>query len=270
MAEEQELRAFQFHWRAAGLSETTLRYCVRWLRRFDVDDSMTDQELAARLVEMTPSQRHYALRAARAWGRWRGTGLGKTLKTPKQVERPQPTAAAELVQTALAGSGENAPPWDVRAAAVVALLWSTGMRVGEAAALRWPDVDLERRLVRVSGSKARSFRLAALDGVAVERLRAWRALETVESTTVENEGYDTTGRVFPVNSRTLQRDGTTGQPSWCITPPPPSTHRRLIGERRPRPDHRRPQLGGGGRIARTRGSSRRPDSAASGGASSRA
>lgn len=200
MAEEQELRAFQFHWRAAGLSETTLRYYVSWLRRLDVDDSMIDQELAARLADMTQSQRHYALRAARAWGRWRGTGLGKTLKTPKQVERPQPTAAAELVQTALAGTGEDAPPWDVRAAAVVALLWSTGMRVGEAATLRWSDVDLESGLVRVTSSKARSFRLAALDGVAVERLWAWRLRADTRG------GCDT--RVFPFIARTLQRDVT--------------------------------------------------------------
>ena len=80
-------------------------------------------------------------------------------------------------------------PWDVRVAAVVALLWSTGMRVGEAATLRWSDVDLESGLVRVTSSKARSFRLAALDGVAVERLWAWRLRGDVRG------GCDT--RVFP-------------------------------------------------------------------------
>ena len=74
------------------------------------------------------------------------------------------------------------------------------MRVGEAATLRWSDVDLESGLVRVTSSKARSFRLAALDGVAVERLWAWRLRADVR------EGCDT--RVFPFIVRTLQRDVT--------------------------------------------------------------
>jgi hypothetical protein len=54
----------------------------------------------------------------------------------------------------------------------------------------------------VTSSKARSFRLAAPDAVAVEQLAAWRVLEN-------REGCDTsTGRIFPVNPRTLQRDVT--------------------------------------------------------------
>ena len=76
MADQEQLAAFAYHWRAAGLAETTLRYYLSWLRRLDVDDATTDDWLAAQLADMTPSQRRYALRAARAWGRWRGTGLG--------------------------------------------------------------------------------------------------------------------------------------------------------------------------------------------------
>ena len=83
MADQEQLAAFAYHWRAAGLAETTLRYYLSWLGRLDVDDATTDDWLAAQLADMTPSQRHYALPAARAWGRWRGTGLGRTLKTPK-------------------------------------------------------------------------------------------------------------------------------------------------------------------------------------------
>ena len=72
----------------------------------------TDDWLAVQLADMTPSQRHYALRAARAWGRWRGTGLGRTLKTPKVPERAQPTATSESLRDALNRSGSE--PWDVR------------------------------------------------------------------------------------------------------------------------------------------------------------
>ena len=196
MADESKLAALAYHWRAAGLAETTLRYYLSWLRRLDVDDTTTDDWLAAQLADMTPSQRHYALRAARAWGRWRGTGLGRTLETPKVPEHAQPTATSESLRATLNRSGPE--PWDVRAAAVVATLWATGMRIGEAHALRWEDVDLEDGLVKVTSSKARTFRWAVLDRVAIERLQAWQGCDT------------RTGRVFPVNSRTLQ-----GSATWC-------------------------------------------------------
>ena len=60
--------------------------------------------------------------------------------------------------------------------------------------MRWEDVDLEDGLVRVTSSRGRTFRWAVMDRVAIERLQAWQACDT------------STGRVFPVNSRTLQRD----------------------------------------------------------------
>ena len=42
MADQEQLAAFVYHWRAAGLAETTLRYYLSWLGRLDVDDSTTD------------------------------------------------------------------------------------------------------------------------------------------------------------------------------------------------------------------------------------
>ena len=55
-------------------------------------------------------------------------------------------------------------------------------------------MDLEDGLVKVTSSKGRTFRWAVLDRVAIERLQAWQGCDI------------STGRVFPVNSRTLQRD----------------------------------------------------------------
>ena len=55
MADQEQLAAFSYHWRAAGLAETTLRYYLSWLRRLDVDDATTDDWLAAQLADMTPS-----------------------------------------------------------------------------------------------------------------------------------------------------------------------------------------------------------------------
>ena len=82
MADQDQLVAFRYHWKAAGLSSTTAHY-LSWLARLDVDDDTTDLELAAALADMTPSQRHHALRAARAWGRWRGTGWVARLRPPR-------------------------------------------------------------------------------------------------------------------------------------------------------------------------------------------
>jgi hypothetical protein len=101
MTDQEQRAAFAYHWRAAGLAETTLRYYLSRLGRLDVDDATTDDWLAAQLADMTTAQRHYALRAARAWGRWRGTGLGRTLKTPKVPERAQPAATSEALRDAL-------------------------------------------------------------------------------------------------------------------------------------------------------------------------
>ncbi len=81
MADQDQLAAFSYHWKAAGLSSTTLRYYLSWLARLDVDDDTTDLELAAALADMTPSQRHYARSRcrprARAW-------TNRTLRTPER------------------------------------------------------------------------------------------------------------------------------------------------------------------------------------------
>ena len=78
MADQEQLAAFAYHWRAAGLAETTLRYYLSWLRRLGVDDAATEDWLAAQLADMTPSQRpaRAEARASVAGGNRSGEPLG--------------------------------------------------------------------------------------------------------------------------------------------------------------------------------------------------
>ena len=61
-----------------------------------------------------------------------------------------------------------------RNASLIALLALTGLRRSEAAALRWPDVDLENRVVSVRHGKGDKAREVAIVGdYAIEALVAW-------------------------------------------------------------------------------------------------
>jgi integrase len=64
--------------------------------------------------------------------------------------------------------------------ALYALLLGSGMRVGEAVALDWADIDLDRGTVRVrSGKTSRARRTAGLAPFAVTALRSHRARSTI-------------------------------------------------------------------------------------------
>ncbi len=65
-------------------------------------------------------------------------------------------------------------PIQQRNAALIGLLALTGLRRSEAAALRWPDIDLENRVVSVRHGKGDQAREVAIVGdYAVEALLAW-------------------------------------------------------------------------------------------------
>ena len=54
--------------------------------------------------------------------------------------------------------------------ALVKFLLYTGARLGEALALRWSDVDLERKIVTIRQTKTEGVRTAVLPGLVVEAL----------------------------------------------------------------------------------------------------
>lgn len=62
--------------------------------------------------------------------------------------------------------------------ALIALLFLTAMRRGEAAIVRWSEIDLEEGVVFVRHGKGEQPRTVAIAGtLAVEALRTWRALQ---------------------------------------------------------------------------------------------
>jgi len=131
----------------------------------------------ARVV--APSSIARKVAAARTWMRWlRRRGViakspADELASPK-VRRPLPTflsvdAAAEVVES----------PTDDRAAgvrdrAILELLYGSGLRVGELAALDCADIDLDTRVARVVG-KGRKERIVPIGGKCAEALAAYLA-----------------------------------------------------------------------------------------------
>lgn len=106
------------------------------------------------------------------------------------------------------------------------LILSTGLRRGEALALRWKDVDLERAEMRVNGSLVRvptkgliitstktpgSRRTISLSTAAVALLKKIKASQAAEKLKAANLWNDDTGLVFttecgnPVDPRNLNR-----------------------------------------------------------------
>lgn len=83
--------------------------------------------------------------------------------------------------------------------AAMELMYGSGLRVAETAALRWEEVDLEERWVRVMG-KGEKERLVPMGKFAVKALREWK-----------DSCPDPTGPVFPgsrgghITVRTLHR-----------------------------------------------------------------
>jgi integrase/recombinase XerD len=84
--------------------------------------------------------------------------------------------------------------------ALLMLLYSAGLRVGEVVRLRVPDLDVERGLVRIRRGKGGKDRYTLLARRAIEAVRLYR------------DAYPTTGWLFPgpnpdrhLTTRTVQR-----------------------------------------------------------------
>lgn len=74
---------------------------------------------------------------------------------------------------------------------VVAL--STGARQGELLTLRWPQVDLERRVIRLEKTKNRDRRALPLSGAALEAVQSLARIRRIDD-----------DRVFPLNEGQLR------------------------------------------------------------------
>jgi integrase/recombinase XerC len=126
----------------------------------------------------TIARRASALRRYFGWARRVGaTSSDPTagLSAPRGEARlPRVLHPEELRSLLDAGPGGPAGGRDLRDTALLELLYGSGLRVAEAAALDVDDLDLARRRVRVWG-KGGKQRLVPLSDPAVDALRRWLA-----------------------------------------------------------------------------------------------
>lgn len=163
-----------------------LRDFLAWLlRRGRQPEQLSRQDLRSWLVELqqqglkpTSIQRKLAS-VRRLCGFLRERGLlaqdpSRLVKGPKAPSRVPRWLTAAEVDLLLAPT--FADDWRGRRdRAVLEVLYSTGCRVAEAAALRLPAVDLEQGVARLHG-KGQKQRLALLGEPALRALRDWLPL----------------------------------------------------------------------------------------------
>lgn len=128
--------------------------------------------------------RHLA--AIRSFFRYREVALeapnpSRGLRTPRREQR-LPAVLPERDVPALVGAApadETPAAWRDRA--IIELLYSSGLRVGELIALDWADVDCELQLVHVRHAKGGKERLVPVGEVALRALDQWRRHQPPDS-----------------------------------------------------------------------------------------
>ena len=95
----------------------------------------------------------------------------KSVATPK-VEKPLPTALTVDETFRLMGSADGTKKQGLRDHAILELLYSSGLRVGELVGLNSNHVDLDLGIVRVMG-KGRKERIVPVGSKAVEAVRTY-------------------------------------------------------------------------------------------------
>lgn len=153
---------------ATDVSQLTLRMLRSWL---------ANQQVRGK-SRSTMSRRATAVRVFTSWVQRTGRSTedpGALLGSPK-VPQPLPAAldrdqARDLLDAAAVASDDGSPV-GIRDAAILELLYATGIRVGELVGLDVDDIDRERRVVRVFG-KGRKERTVPYGVPADRALKRW-------------------------------------------------------------------------------------------------
>lgn len=131
----------------------------------------------------TLARRAAAARAFTAFAHsrgWLGADPGPLLRTPRVTRHLPQVLAQEQIRTVLEAQPRPGPPGDpavtaigYRDAAIMELLYATGIRVSELCSLDLADLDEERRMIRVMGKGSRE-RAVPVGIPAVSAVRQWR------------------------------------------------------------------------------------------------
>ena len=137
----------------------------------------------------TLQRRAAAARVFFAWAQETGhvvTDPAANLRSPKISRVLPPTleaaTAAQMLDGAIAAAGEAGAPMAARDAAVMEVLYATGIRVSELCGLDLADLDRERRVIRVFG-KGRTVPLGA---PAIRAVEAWLGGARLQLATAES------------------------------------------------------------------------------------
>jgi integrase/recombinase XerC len=140
----------------------------------------------------TLQRRAAAARVFFAWAQETGhvvTDPAANLRSPKISRILPPTleaaTAAQMLDRAIAAAGEANGPMAVRDAAVLEVLYATGIRVSELCGLDLADLDRERRVIRVFG-KGRKERTVPLGTPALRAVEAWLGKARLQLATAES------------------------------------------------------------------------------------
>jgi site-specific recombinase XerD len=148
--------------------------------RADIEDYLDAWATATNVAPGTIRVRIAALRKFYDFLDSRGVLIdaeGRELRNPTdKVERPRSRRKANDWLSAEESAALLSSPITAQERAIVDLLFWTGLRVGEACALTWRDVDLERGEIRVQSAKTDSGMRAVLVLPELDAgLRDWRA-----------------------------------------------------------------------------------------------
>lgn len=191
------------HLGALRLGELTPQRLQAWLAQLGQTEARSGGKLSARTITYAMAVLRAALQDA--------VRLGVLDQTPfKRVRAPRPSP--RLVESFTLADVRRLDEVAVgrRLGPLFSFLWQSGLRIGEALALRWSDVDLEGQSLRVSRSVAEvsgrlvlgtpktaaGLREIALTAQTVDLLRRQRE-RLVE------EGLDPRGLVFPSRRGTM-------------------------------------------------------------------
>jgi len=118
--------------------------------------------------------------AIKAFFRWRESMMGnaspvrgmRSLKVERRLPRVLTEGAARQLIDA---DGAPDGPAMLRDRAILEVLYSSGLRVGELTALCWRDIDEELGMVMVRSGKGNKDRLVPIGEPALDALKGWRA-----------------------------------------------------------------------------------------------
>jgi site-specific recombinase XerD len=183
------VRSWEFAWSAEGRSPTTMREMKRMVDRFEAflaaegGDLMTAtrqdcEQFIASLA--SPNRKAWAWRSMRSFYAVVSDDLEQPspmarIKSPKVPLSDTTVATEDDISKLLRACAPFRTATNCRDAAIVSVLWASGMRRTECANLKVSDLDLDALSVLIRTSKSGKARRAPLDERSAQHLARWLA-----------------------------------------------------------------------------------------------